>query len=261
MIRVPKVEMHLAHSCNLRCQGCSHYSDYGFQGLVAFAEGGEWLSKWGRRIEPLRFTFLGGEPLLNREIPEYLKLGRELWPHALLRLATNGLLLPRWNGRLWPVLADTRTVLSISVHSRDPGYRQRLDPILEDARHSASRFGFPFEVRDSVDNWYRLYRGHGATMTPFQDGNPARSWSVCQNRHCVTLQDNALWKCPPVAHFPRLDGKFSLPVLRGWKAVREYHPLTLGATDDEIRGFFARRDEPVCGMCPARLEYFEKEIF
>lgn len=260
MIRVPKIEMHLAHACNLRCRGCTHYSDYGLQGVVRLADGGQWLTGWARRIEPLRFTFLGGEPLLNNELPEYLRLARTLWPRVSLRLATNGLLLPRWGGRLWPVLAGTQTMLSISEHSREERYRNRLMPILAKARDCAAWFGFPFEVRNSVDNWYRLYRGWGQTMVPFDDGNPAASWAVCQNKHCVTLQDNALWKCPPVAHLPRVAKKLDLPLYPGWIALREYEPLRPAASDDEIRAFFARAAEPVCGMCPARLEYFEKSI-
>ena len=95
MIRVPKIEMHLAHACNLRCEGCTHYSNYALSGTVSFAEGGRWLRCWSRRISPLHLSFLGGEPLLNDRLPDFLRLARQLWADARVRLVTNGLLLER----------------------------------------------------------------------------------------------------------------------------------------------------------------------
>jgi hypothetical protein len=77
----------------------------------------------------------------------------------------------------------------------------------------------------------------------------------------VTLQDNALWKCPPAAHLPRVAARFSLGQKESWSVPLRYRPLTIDADDDAIRCFFAQREEPICGMCPARLEYFEKAIY
>ena len=261
MIRVPKIEMHLAHSCNLRCEGCSHFSNHGLAGVVPLSEGGRWLREWSGRIEPLRLSFLGGEPLLNDELPGYLRLARELWRHTWIRLITNGLLLPLWGANLWSALAETATMLTVSIHSRDPDYCARLAAALQEARARANRHGLQYEERNSVDNWYRPYRGTGPNMEPFRDGNPAASWKVCENKHCVTLQDNALWKCPPMAHLPRVAAKYGLGNRPAWSVPLRYRPLTLDASDDEIRSFFARKSEPVCGMCPAKLEYFEKSIY
>lgn len=259
MITVPKIEMHLAHACNLRCHGCTHYADHRLPGIVPLAEGSRWLRDWSRRIAPVNFTFLGGEPLINRHAATYLRLARELWPVARIRLVTNGLLLGKSSG-LWDALADSGATLTISVHSREPSYTAVLAPALELARANATTFGFALEERDSISEWYKLYRGYGANMEPFDDGDPAASWKVCRNKHCVTLQDNALWKCPPLAHLPRVAEKYGLSRRDSWQAYLAYRPLTLAATDREIVAFVARREESFCGMCPTRLEYFEKSI-
>lgn len=259
MLTVPKLELHLAHACNLRCEGCSHFSNYALPGRVTLAEAGGWLEAWAARLAPVRLSLLGGEPLLNPELPGFLQLARRLWPRTLLRLVTNGLLLGRWES-LWPVLEETRAVLTLSVHSRDEDYRTRLAPLRQRARDEAARRGFTFEERDSVQGWYRLYQGRGPGMRPFEDGDPAASWRVCQNKHCVTLQDNALWKCPPLAHLPRAAAKLGFGHEPAWRTPLAYRPLGLDASDDDIRAFFARGPEPACGMCPSRLEFFEKSI-
>lgn len=259
MLTVPKLEMHLAHACNLRCEGCAHYSNYGFPGVVALEDGGPWLRAWSARLRPVHFTFLGGEPLLNPALVAWLDLARELLPHTRLRLVSNGLLLHRWP-TLWSALARTSTRLTISVHSSEPGYQQRLRAELAPAREAAARAGVELELRNSIDDWVRLYRGHGAAMEPFDDGEPATSWGACASRHCVTLQDNALWKCPPLAHLPRVAARFALASRPAWRPYLAYRPLQLDASDEELAAFYARGPEPSCGMCPARPEHFEKSV-
>ncbi len=259
MITVPKIEMHLAHACNLSCQGCTHYADHGLSGTVSLADGEVWLRSWARRIVPVRLSLLGGEPLLNRETPDFLRLARGLWPHTRIRLVTNGLLLRRSKG-LWEALAETNGLLTVSIHSLDPAYLAELAPLLDLARSKAENLGFGYEERDSVSGWYKLYRNEGPFMEPFQENDPRGSWTVCENKHCVTLQDNALWKCPPLAHLPRLAQKYHLADRPTWAPYLRYEPLGLDASDEEIAAFFSRRQESYCGMCPTRLEYFEKTI-
>ena len=173
---------------------------------------------------------------------------------------TNGLLLPRWGERLWPALAASDTCLTISIHSDEPDYRQRLDRAVDAARAAAAAHRFVFELRDSVRGWYRLYRGAAADIRPFDDGDPRASWRVCQNKHCVTLLDNTLWKCPPLAHLPRVAAKLRLVEADAWRTALAYRPLDLAASDDDVRAFFAEGPIAACGMCPSRLDYFVKSI-
>lgn len=262
MIRVPKLEMHLAYGCNLRCEQCSHYSNYGLDGgSLSFPEGAAWLRNWSDRVEPVRFSFLGGEPLLNPGLPFFLLLARDLWRQTHIRLVTNGLLLPRCGEDFWRAISETNTLLTVSMHSRAEKYQRDFRAALDSINSYSQRFPFRYETRNSVDGWYRFYRGSGRDMLPFDDGNPGASWAVCASKHCVTLENNALWKCPPLAHFPRVARKFALHSKPEWRPAMSYEPLTLTATDDELREFFARREEPACALCPSKIDYFEKKIF
>jgi hypothetical protein len=227
--------------------------------VLKFDVGVEWLRGWSARIRPVDFSFLGGEPLLNNDAPDFLRLARSLWASTRLRLVTNGLLLHR-TPRLWDALGETAATLTVSVHSRADGYRARLEPNLELARARAAELGFGYEERNSVAGWYKLYRGAGAAMEPFTDGNPVASWTACVTKHCVTLQDNALWKCPPLAHLPMVAARHRLDDRPYWQPYLRYRPLPITATADEIRAFFARGPESFCGMCPAEHHYFEKSI-
>lgn len=260
MLTVLKLEMHLAYTCNLSCEGCNHYSNYGLKGLKSLQEGADSLRSWSVRVQPIHFSFLGGEPLLNPALIEFLYLGRELLTDTRLRLVTNGLLLPRWK-MLGPALRETRTVLTVSMHSRDQKYVRTMTSRLADAAAASCTYGFSLDIRNCIDNWYRPHLGYGASMTPFTDGNPVASWNACSSRNCVTIERNMLWKCPPLAHLPRVAEHFSLQQDPAWAKYLCYKPLALNSTDEELRAFFSRGPESFCGMCPAKPRYFKKNIF
>ena len=259
MLTVLKLEMHVAYACNLSCAGCNHYSNYGLKGLVALDKAAASLHAWSLRIQPIHFSLLGGEPLLHPELSAFLLLARERFPRSRLRLVTNGVLLPRRQA-LWPVLAETRTTLTISIHSREADYARQMALPLALAREASERFGFRLDVRDCVENWYWPYRGEGKSMAPFTDGKPADSWHACASRYCVTLEDDRLWKCPPLAHLPRVASRLSLANNPAWAPYLGYRPLALGASDAELLAFFARGPEPSCGMCPADPAYVRKQV-
>jgi hypothetical protein len=259
MITMPQLEMHVADQCNLSCEGCNHYANYHLRGVLPLSDGGVWLEAWSQRITPLVFSFLGGEPLLNPELPEYLLLARRLWPDTHLEVDTNGLLLSK-RSDLWPALQEARATIMVSVHSDEERYRSRLELQLQHARAEASQRHVPLRTRNCIDNWYRPYLGFGTEMQPFQDGDPIASWSACRARYCVTLRDNCLWKCPPLAHLPRVAEKFGLERNPAWDVPLAYQPMRIDASEDELDAFLARGPEPACSMCPSRLEFFIKAI-
>lgn len=142
MITIPKLEMHVADACNLRCGGCNHYANFGLKGVLPIEQGSAWIRSWCERVAPVHFSFLGGEPLINPELGAYLTLARAVWPHARLRLVTNGLLLDR-RSDLWPVLEQTRTTLFGVDPLRRAGLPGSARPTARAGRHRGRAAGSP----------------------------------------------------------------------------------------------------------------------
>lgn len=259
LIRIPFLEMDLAHACDLKCRGCTHYSNYGLKGVVPFQEGEVWLRAWATRLTPGTFSFLGGEPLLNPGLLDYLRLARDLWPGAVRILITNGLnchLLPS----LFETLAETGTRLDISVHShKDQAYLERFNLALVEIEKARLGLGFQVLLRTREYRFYRTYRGEGPDMLPFEDKDPEASWQACQNSACCTIHQGALWKCPPLAYLGLAAKKFGLDRQAAWQPYLAYRPVPVTAGEDELVKFFLTAAEPACGMCPAKLDYFEQE--
>lgn len=93
---MPHIELHISDKCNLNCRGCTHFSPL-FDDVGAVLENKMADIKQLKKIfsDILRIDVLGGEPLLNPQLKEYIvELRREL-PKTFIQIYTNGLLIPR----------------------------------------------------------------------------------------------------------------------------------------------------------------------
>jgi hypothetical protein len=248
------LEMHVVHSCNLSCESCSHYSNQGHKGVVSLDEAEQWMRAWSTRLAPENFVLLGGEPTIHPKLPEFLTLARRYWPNARLRLITNGFFLHRHPTLPMVLSADRNAEVRLSLHHDAPEYREKLAPVLKLLRGWERDHGIRVNYYGSFRQWTRRYRGFGAAMEPFNDGQPRRSWEVCPARNCRQLFEGRIWKCGPIAYLRLQDAKYHLS--EQWEPYLRYAPLEPDCADEELREFFAREEEACCGMCPANPEKF-----
>lgn len=114
---VPYLEYHVTDKCNLNCAGCSHFcplvEDNNFPNLEQFKKDIKTLSK---KVNIKTIRIMGGEPLLNPELSEFIKATRMAYPKADIRLATNGILLPTMNQEFWQVLRDNEIKIDFSKY-------------------------------------------------------------------------------------------------------------------------------------------------
>lgn len=251
---IDALEIHLAHGCNLACESCSHYSDQGHEGIVSLGEADAWMELWNRRVQPQRFSLLGGEPTIHPQLAEFVALSRRHWPDAELELVTNGFLLHR-HPELPRMLAnDAKARISVSIHHSSAAYREKLMPVVLLLADWTRRHGVRVEYRPSHTSWTRRYQGSGAAMQPYDDGRPRRSWEICPAKYCRQLFQGRIWKCPAVAYLPMQDAKYRLG--SAWQPYLQYTPLSPDCSDQELATFFAVQEEPCCRMCPAEPQRF-----
>ena len=110
------LETHVADTCNLKCRGCMHFSNIAihpnYPDLQKFEQDFKRLSELFRNIFIIRL--MGGEPLLNPELGSYIRIARQYFPAAELRIVTNGLLIPRQPDNLWEVMRSCHAAMDIS---------------------------------------------------------------------------------------------------------------------------------------------------
>ena len=254
MRRIPNLEIHVAHACNLACESCSHYSNHGHKGVIDLADAERWMAPWSGRILPAQFSLVGGEPTVHPELAAFVRLTRRFWPQSPIRLVTNGFFLHRHSDLPEALREVAPAWIDLSVHHDSPDYRARIAPILELARDWRERMKLDVRINDSFRHWTRRYHGFGAAMEPFADGNPRKSWEICPARICPQIHEGRIYKCALLAYLPMQQARYGLGA--EWAPYLDYQPLEPGCSDAALEEFFAREEEPVCGMCPAERRPF-----
>lgn len=258
MRSISNLEIHLAHSCNLSCESCSHYSNQGHKGTLALDEADRWMGLWSQRLHPQTLSLLGGEPSIHPDLPGCVTLARRHWPKSHLRLVTNGFFLHRHPGLPAVLQRDPNACIYLSIHHDSLEYQKKLVPIFDLLKAWVRDYAIRVEVYLSFQNWTRRYHGKGGAMAPFQDGQPRQSWAHCPARYCPQLFEGKIWKCAPLAYLKMQDDKYQLSAQ--WKPYLQYQPLESACSDAQLEEFFSREEEPACAMCPARPEAFKLPV-
>jgi organic radical activating enzyme len=89
------LESDVADHCNLRCKHCTHHSPYMDRGFYPLSEFQADIHRLANYMTVDTFRLLGGEPLLNPSLLEYIRVLRNSELSRNVSIATNGLLLDK----------------------------------------------------------------------------------------------------------------------------------------------------------------------
>jgi organic radical activating enzyme len=254
------LEIMLIRTCNLSCQGCTTFSDLKYQGYIAWQQGRAWLEPWIKRFEPEGVGVMGGEPLINPEIREWLIGLRQMLPNTQIRFVTNGLLLERhWD--IVKLLHDLgNSVLKISQHVDTP----ELDSVIKLVQDSytwqpVTEFGidrwltdneFRFQIA-KPKTFLKTFRKSYESMSP-HDNDPKDAFELCVQKRCPLLYNGRLYKCGTLGLTPELLDRYNKP---NWEQWQPYLVPGLENTcsDSDLEQFIQNFGRPhaVCRQCPS----------
>ena len=255
-LKISHLEWHVSHSCNFTCESCCHYSNHKLHGEVTLDELESWYSNWSTRLLPATIDILGGEPLLNKQICDIIKLTREYWTESSIDITTNGVLLDRYP-ELPKYLQEYDVGLKISKHGTNLDYIELWKTITNTALTWARKYNIKVNLWGSDVVWYRSHKGFGNTIEPFEDNDPQTSWDNCiTGQDCWQIHNGNIYKCAPLAYLPMLNEKYKLS--KKWDHYLTYTPLTPDCKDSELVDFFTRKAESFCGMCPKNPQIFQR---
>lgn len=258
MIEIPHLEWHITHNCNLSCEGCMHFTNHGHNWFIDIDTLVKWYSNWNKRLSPKKMAILGGEPLLHKNLMDIIYVTRDMWKqpdNSYFELVTNGLLLDEEKHDYLPrALKDTNCVLSVSIHYTldNEMYREKIEKSLEIIHKWKNLYDIRVCVNDMYNEWYTSYNGYGINSEPFDNKNFEESWKYCRSgQQCFQLYNGEIYKCSMTAYLGLQKQKYGHLLSKKWDPYLKYKPLESTCSDDEIVQFFNRKEEPVCGMCPA----------
>lgn len=100
-IYMKAVEYSVAYHCNLKCSSCSHMSPFLTKNFPKIENFYNDLNVLSHVIHVNEIRLLGGEPLLNPEITEYIKIAKRANIANTVAVTTNGLLLHKMDREFW----------------------------------------------------------------------------------------------------------------------------------------------------------------
>ena len=267
MLKVPHLEWHVTHNCNLTCESCCHFTNHGHNWFAEIETLKEWYSYWNKRISPKNMAILGGEPLLHKNIVDIIYLTKDMWQQpkdSMFGMVTNGILIDEEKHKDLPkALKDTDCVLSVSIHSNkniSPRYDEKVRLVAKIIRQWKKDYGIKVNLYNSVRYWSKVYNGFGVNSEPFEDNDPQQSWDNCPTgQDCFQLYEGNLYKCSLLAYLPLQKQKYGPLLSKKWDPYVKYIPLYPDCSDEDILEFYNRKSESVCSMCPKNAENFIKK--
>lgn len=125
---LPYLEYHVLDHCNLNCKYCTHYSPLVDEPVFTdYNRLTNDLGKLKEKIDDIGvIRLLGGEPLLNPELPDYIEYTRRLYPHSIITVVSNGLIIDKISKELIRTMQKNVAFFHISYY---PPIESKIDDI------------------------------------------------------------------------------------------------------------------------------------
>lgn len=260
---LPFVEIMVTQACNLSCYGCTNYSDLAHKGYLTWEQGRLQIEPWLERVNIPDFGILGGEPLMNPDIRNWIRGLREIMPNSQIRFTTNGLLLAQ-NFDIVDLLHEVgNVVFKIAVHENNSELENTIQQVLDKFEwKEVTEFGVKrlkttnnlrFHIR-RPDIFYKTYIGSYNNMRP-HNSNPADAFSICCQQTCPLLYEGKLYKCSTNGLLADTLSKFNNPNYSEWEP---YLVPGLGpvCSETELQQFLNNfgKPESICKSCPTNAD-------
>lgn len=231
------IEFNLTDFCNLNCKGCTHYSPLAPAEFVSPAGLEEAMRIVGgiKGAGKLREVFLlGGEPLLYPDVKRAVELARQYFPHAAVKLFTNGLLLGKMDGEFWEACRNAGCVIALTRYPLKVDY-DRIEALCHDRGVEVEVFG-----DRGMDNSFFKF-----PLDPAKGQNGRLAHFRCYSYGCLTVDGGKVFPCSQSACVGHLNRRFGTDFrwekgdyidLKDLKSVRQLRRLR-------------NRPVPFCSYC------------
>lgn len=259
-------------SCDLACPGCDRFIDYDHRWFETMEEFSERMQKWSKRLSPQNLTLIGGEPLINPNLFKMIDETRRIFPSTNIELFTNGFLLEKKSGLIEKLFENQPSAIHVSLHNRNERIREKLNQnvnnfLIKDYQwtktgvNSVKCENVQIQIEDVVyEGWQDYRRIVNGRLKPFNDGDPAQSYSNCGVNIFPIVYKGEIYKCPPISMLRDQAKKMGFEEDIDWEPYLNYRGISYDCSEKDLKMFVKNIFEPhtICGMCPANPEWKEQ---
>ena len=263
---LPFLETMITQTCQLSCLGCTNYSDLRHSGYIKWKDGKHDLEQWLERIDIPDFGIMGGEPLINPEVRQWLIGVRELMPDSQIRFTTNGLLLEKhWDiielmhdlGNVsFKITAHTPELLEhvinkiMCMYEWQPVHEYGIDRLITSNQ-------FRFHVKTPL-SFLKTFRNNYENMMPCYSDHK-QAFDSCIQQTCPLLYKGKIYKCSTSGLLSDTLARFGNPNIEHWS---QFIPegISPSSSSNKIKEFIENFGKPnsICAQCPTHLDDEQK---
>ncbi|ACL22468.1 ABC transporter related [Desulfitobacterium hafniense DCB-2] len=233
-----KYEVHLCEHCNLNCKSCFHFAPFSEPAFLLPSDYEKDCQRLSQLFDHKAQLILlsGGEPLLHKNICEFMRISREAFPSASIRIVTNALLLPKMDTQFWRSCERYEIAIGITKFPISLDYLS--------LEKTAQDMGVKIYYENSSDVIEKKMDFYSLDLNGEQNINMSFAHCALANDAYV-LSHGRLYTCPICAFVPHLIDYFNLTV----SYQKENGIDIYGAQSaKEIMDFLAR-PVPMCAYC------------
>ena len=194
--------LNILDHCNLKCKGCDHFAPIAEKRFVTLDAIENDLRQMSRIMNAAvtRIGVMGGEPLLHPDLLEILITARKEFPHTLIELVTNGLLLLSQGDTFWDVCRDYGIMIVTTKYPIQVDY----DKIMQIADSKTVMFKFYGKTGETQKTSYKM------PMDPEGMQEPKQSfWNCYHGNGCSLLMEGKLYPCTVAPNARHFNKKFN----------------------------------------------------
>lgn len=244
------MEYHVTDFCNLKCKGCMHLADHvkelEFAGAESFRMSLMKLAEKFRNISTLRL--LGGEPLLCRNLHEYIYAAHEVFPYSQIKVVTNGLLVKNMTHE---TIEAIRVVGAEIVVTQYPPTRKIAGEIVAFCEENGMKLNISAPARE----FNKFVDSSGKA-------DASKCWLACYRKYCHFLHGTELYPCPMLWTYGNPKFRDIVKERALTDSERSEYSYDF-AQEIEADGWdiLAKFDNPmeICRKCGDKLEFFKWE--
>lgn len=258
---LPFLEVMIINACNLSCAGCTTFSDLKHQGSLDWEIGKQWLDPWIDRLDIQAIGLMGGEPMMNPDLENWLYGIRKLLPDAQIRFVTNGTLLHK-HWKIFHILRELEnTVFKISYHIQNDKLDECIDKIFQDYeweqvqefginRYKEKNKNFRFQIA-KPELFFKTFKGSYNNMEP-HNNNPKDAFDMCVQKKCPLLYNGKIFKCGTLGLTPNMLSRFNFPNFEKWKKFID-NGIENNCNQADLERFVLNFGKPhaMCRQCPS----------
>lgn len=191
------LDVHITDHCNMRCKGCSHFSNIAPAYFTDVGEFARDLRRMSELFVVKEIFLLGGEPLLHARVDEFVRIAHECFPKAHTYLFTNSLLVTKMPEAVWQALADTGIVLYCD--------RYPVGLPIADIEALAASHAVTLKWTEDRDRFFTIPIDIEGRL------NAEESFAACSGvDNCVNLRHGRLYPCARIAYIDIFREKYGI---------------------------------------------------